>query len=172
MAYARAGDISEAMWAYRQESSYMVAAAERVEHEIMMPDERDIPRIRELQEFLRASASSGTQLISQDGRRLDIPNPIYDVLLRATQELAGGAAVALIPLPRELTTQQAADLLNVSRPFLIKLLDEGAIPYTRPRAHRRVLLSDVVAYKRRRDATRRAALSELIALAEEYGDYD
>ncbi len=150
----------------------MVAAAERVEHEIVMPDERDIPHIKELQEFLRASASRGAQLIAPDGERLDIPEPVYDVLLHAAQEMAEGAAVALVPLQRELTTQQAADLLNVSRPFLIKLLDDGAIPFTCSQTHRRVRLDDVIAYKQQQDAERRAALSELTALAEEYGDYD
>ena len=150
----------------------MVATPERVEHGIVTPDEQDIPHIRELQEFLRASASPGAQFIAPDGGKLDIPEPIYEILRRAVSEMAEGAAVALVPLQRDLTMRQAADLLNVPRPFLIKLLDEGAIPYTRPRAQQRVRLDDVIAYKRRRDAERRAALSELTALAEEYGDYD
>lgn len=101
-----------------------------------------------------------------------LPKSIREALRRAVRQMAGGAAVALVPLQRELSTQQAADLLNVPKPFLIKLLDEGAIPHARRHAHRRVRLDDVIAYKRRRDAERRAALSELTALAEEYGDYD
>ncbi len=148
----------------------MVAAAERVAHEIVMPDERDIAHIKELQAFLRASR--GARLMAPNGEELDIPRPVYDVLLRAAQEMAEGAAVALVPLQRELTTQQTADLLNVSRSFLIKLLDDGAIPFTCSGTQRRVRLDDVIAYKRQHDAERRVALSELTALAEEYGDYD
>ncbi len=148
----------------------MVAAAERVAHEIVMPDERDIAHIKGLQAFLRASR--GARLMAPNGGELDIPRPVYDVLLRAAQEMAEGAAVALVPLQRELTTQQTADLLNVSRSFLIKLLDDGAIPFTCSGTQRRVRLDDVIAYKRQHDAERRVALSELTALAEEYGDYD
>ncbi|MCA1598272.1 MAG: helix-turn-helix domain-containing protein [Chloroflexi bacterium] len=86
--------------------------------------------------------------------------------------MAQGAAIGLVPLHKELTTQQAADLLNVSRPFLIKLLDEGTIPYTRPGKHRRVRFSDVMSYKHCRDTERRAFLNRLIALGEDLGDYD
>ena len=87
-------------------------------------------------------------------------------------EIARGNSVAAVPVQAELTSQQAADLLNVSRPYLIKLLDEGKIPHHKSGSHRRIVLNDVLDYKRDADKRREAVLAELADLGQELNSDD
>ena len=82
-------------------------------------------------------------------------------------ELAKGNAVTLMPYHAELTTQEAANILNVSRPFLIGLLEGGQLPYHKVGTHRRIRFSDLIIYKRRRDAESEMALREMAAISQE-----
>ena len=87
-------------------------------------------------------------------------------------EITRGNSVAAVPVQAELTSQQAADLLNVSRPYLIKLLDEGKIPHHKSGSHRRIILRDVLDYKRDADERREAVLAELADLGQELNSDD
>jgi excisionase family DNA binding protein len=98
-----------------------------------------------------------------------VPKEAFDLFLEILGHLANGTAVSIVPVHAELTTQQAADMLNVSRPFLVKLLESGAIRHRKVGAHRRVLMADIVAYKQADDDKRQVVLDELAAQAQRHG---
>ena len=98
-----------------------------------------------------------------------VPKEAFDLFLEILGHLANGTAVSIVPVHAELTTQQAADMLNVSRPFLVKLLEAGAIPHRKVGAHRRILMADIMAYKQADDDKRKAIVEELAAEAQHHG---
>lgn len=98
---------------------------------------------------------------------LELPAGAVALLMDILEAMAAGRGVSIIPENAELTTVQAASILNVSRPFLIKLLTEGALPHRKVGKHRRVLMEDVMAYKTRIDREREAVLDQLAAEAQE-----
>jgi excisionase family DNA binding protein len=110
-------------------------------------------------------------LVGPQGESLPVPATVFSLLQRVTEVLARGGAISVVPVGKELTTQQAADILNISRQYLVRLLDEGRIPHFRVGKHRRVHAEDVLAFRRERDRDRRAALDELTELSEELGGY-
>lgn len=143
-------------------------------------DNIDLPTeetAREASEALRAfsdyQASPPRQIrLVAEGRETEavtVPTEAFELLVQVLAHLANGHAVTVMPVKVELTTQQAADLLNVSRPYLIKRLDQGEIPHRRVGTHRRVMLKDVLAYKRLDDARRKEAVDALAAEAQELG---
>ncbi|TDB90795.1 DNA-binding protein [Actinomadura sp. KC216] len=95
---------------------------------------------------------------------LVLPREVVDLLAFILIQAAQGRGVNVMPLKAELTTQQAADILNVSRPYLIGLLEDGKIPYRLVGRHRRIRYEDLLDYQRRDDAERRAAADELSVL--------
>jgi excisionase family DNA binding protein len=103
---------------------------------------------------------------------VDVPAQALRMLLDILVQMAEGNAVTLIPLHAELTTQEAADFLNVSRPHLVGLIEEGRIPHRKVGTHRRILFRDLLEYKRRDDAERNEAFEKMVAENQAMGLYD
>lgn len=102
---------------------------------------------------------------------LTVPGFLAAMIRDLVSALARGDMVTLLPSHRELTTQEAADILNVSRQYVVQLLDEGAIPYTRVNKHRRIRVDDLLAFKLQRDEKRREGLRRMTQEAQEMGNY-
>ncbi len=138
-----------------------------------MPSEAESRLARESEQRLAKLVKRNRSLrltTADNGREtVEIPAPAAQLLLRLLHEMAQGNAVTLIPVHAELTTQRAADLLGVSRPYIVKEIEEGRLPARRVGTHRRVLFRDLSAYKKRMDAQRQKALDDLAGLDEELG---
>ena len=100
---------------------------------------------------------------------ITIPLPAMRMLVDILAHMAEGEAISLIPQHAELTTQQAADFMNVSRPYFIKLLDNDELPHHKVGSHRRIYFRDLIKYKEQNRANRKNALEELATQAQELG---
>ena len=131
------------------------------------PDESDaLEALRgRIDELVRGRRPA--RLVGPDGEAMEIPPSAFHALELVVQGMARGQTMTLVPLGKELTTQEAADLLRVSRPHLVKLLDNGQIPHHKVGTHRRVPIEDVIAYRRRRAAVTDDKLDELTRLSED-----
>ena len=144
-----------------------------VQSKIATPTADDRQLAREASRQLARYSDTGEMLsiqvleAGQAGETLYIPAAALHLLRDVLAEMAEGNAVTLLPVHAELTTQEAANLLNVSRPYLISLLEAGEVPYHKTGTHRRVRARDVLAYKERTDALRRQALQDLAEQAQE-----
>ena len=146
-----------------------------VEPALIDAPEEERAAISIVDQFLEQAVDSERarpQLVGRDGKSIQLPSSVLNLLRATVHYLAKGQALTLVPIDKELTTQQAADLLNVSRPYLVKLLEQGEIPYTKTGTHRRIRFADVMAYKTHRDAQRAEALTELTRLNQEMGLYN
>jgi len=115
------------------------------------------------------SADATFRLISNgtEGEIVTIPTVAFSLLVEILIQIADGNTVSIVPLKKELTTQEAADILQVSRPYLVQLLESGEIPYRKVGTRRRILTQDVINYKNRIDAARSQTLADLSAQAQE-----
>lgn len=128
------------------------------------PDEREV-----LKQLAELFDSEGFQpcLLGPDGKHIELPMSAYSVLESVVRGMAAGQTMTVMPSGRQLTTQQAAEMLHMSRPHLVKLLDRGAMPFERVGTHRRLRAEDVLAYRERRAAERERQLDELAQLSQD-----
>jgi excisionase family DNA binding protein len=125
-----------------------------------------------IERALTREGVKGARLVASDGDTVEMPAELVGALRTIVEHLRAGHGVSVASLQAELTTVEAAELLNVSRPHLIKRLDGGALPFRMVGTHRRLRLVDVLAYRDQQDAASREALDELTRHAEDLGLYD
>lgn len=144
-----------------------------VDRNPVVPDEQETQAIREIDRALSGSPEDTHYFLADSkGMKMEISPSMFRVLARAAREMAQGHSITILHYDHELTTQQAAELLGVSRPYLINMLESGKIAYHLTGTHRRILMRDLLAYKERRDTLRHEHLRELRRASEALGLYD
>ncbi len=137
-----------------------------------LPDPQATDLAREssaaLAKLLKDHPEQDRARVRMDDTDLVLPRHALELLRNILTEMAQGNSVTIMPVHAEVTTQEAANLLNVSRPHLIKLLEEGAIPFSRVGTHRRIRFQDVMEYRAARTAESEAALQALVDQAQEH----
>jgi len=108
-------------------------------------------------------------LVFDGSKEIEVPVSALHMLVDILNQMAQGNAVSIVPIHAELTTQEAADFLNVSRPFLVRLLERDELPYRKVGTHRRVMFKDLMEYRAQSQVKRKAALDELTREAQELG---
>jgi excisionase family DNA binding protein len=136
------------------------------------PTEKEAEVVRDSMRILSHYVQKGKSLTlklndGENDQSIELPANVVNLLMEVLGAMAAGRGITLIPENAELTTVQAAEILNVSRPFLIKLLEEKLIPFRKVGKHRRVRIEDIMNYKQKIDQEREAILDQLVAAAQE-----
>jgi excisionase family DNA binding protein len=152
-----------------------IADGDSISDETYLPREDDA----EIIDFLSALGDHGRRpadvrlrLVGPDGESVELPESMFKVLLRVATAMKAGLAVTVAPHHLMLSTQEAANLLRISRTTLVRLLETGAIPFEQPSRHRRIRLDDLLEYRRHQRSRAELALAEMVADAERLGLYD
>ncbi|QXT63477.1 excisionase family DNA-binding protein [Tessaracoccus palaemonis] len=125
-----------------------------------------------LARFVEREEAATPKLVGPDGESVALPEEIYRVLTMVVEEMRAGNAVSVVPVSQRIGTQEAAELLGISRPTLVRLLEGGEIPYDKPSRHRRLQLSDVLEYRDRSHSRAKETLNAMTAEASNLGLYD
>jgi excisionase family DNA binding protein len=135
--------------------------------------------LAEVVDFVAALAGKGVDvpaprpaLVAADGAKLELPEPLFEALVQVATAMAHGQAVTVMPRSKLLTTQEAADLLGISRPTLVRLLEAGEMPFQHHGRHRRVRLADLLVYQERMTRQRRESLERMQQEGQAAGLYE
>mgnify|MGYP001547497005 FL=1 len=140
-----------------------------VQEQTVLPP-KDAEALADVERVLRSTASP--VFLAAGEHEAVFPEELRAVITNVVMALRRGQAITLAPHALRLTTQQAADLLGISRPTLVKLLADGKIPFETPNRHRRIQLSDLLIYQATRRTERRDTLRDLAREAQDMGTYD
>lgn len=146
----------------------MTLTSEEIDRPVA-PSVEDIELAEAASRVLTRAKKDALHIRLEDGSDLELPKAVTSMLVSIMTEMAHGNSVTIIPIHAELTTQEAANLLNVSRPYLSKLIDSGKIPHHKVGTHRRVRFTDLEAYRIAFRANRDTAQQELTRQAQELG---
>jgi excisionase family DNA binding protein len=145
----------------------MAEIRERAYSDAVVPSAQDAALAEEASRVIAARPRERLKIRVGNGQELVLPHAAQRLIALLLTEMAQGNAVTLIPIHAELTTQEAADFLNVSRPYLVKLLNEGKIAFRMVGTHRRILFSELTKYAEASEAEQKKALDELVRQAQE-----
>ncbi len=137
---------------------------------LTLPQEQEAKLIKQIEQIL--SEDSQAKLVGSNGEQLVIPEPLCQVLLQVMRAFILGQSISIVSQEQEMTIEESADFLNVSRPYLIKLLAQGEVPFYKFGSQQRMTLLDLMKYKENRDRKRREGMKELSQFLQEEGFYD
>jgi DNA binding domain, excisionase family len=148
------------------------------ELELIAAAESEKPALKKMEGVLNRRQSNSNppkvlpKLVGPSGEQIEIPMSVFKALYQIVDYMMRGKAFSVVPYDQTLSTQEAANMLNVSRPFLINnLLESGKLPYTKVGTHRRIQFSDLLEYKNHRRQERKATLAEIANISQEAGEY-
>lgn len=125
-----------------------------------------------LKQYIKDHGSASLKLIGAGGKEISLPDSILRLVYEAMVSAASGKRLRLVEEDEEVSPEKAAEFLQVSRPYLVRLLDSGEIPFHYVGTHRRITMSDLIEYKRKRKIKSKEALERMTELSEEMGLYD
>lgn len=142
-----------------------------LELEPITANESERPALNKIEGILNDN-NCVPKLVGPDGDFIELPRSVFQVLQQIVYHMMRGRAIFIVPGNKELTTQEAADILNVSRPYLVKLLEQKKIAFIKVGSHRRIRFSDLMNYKKLRDAEREQSINEIAQMSQDLGLYD
>jgi excisionase family DNA binding protein len=136
---------------------------------LVIPTESDSELAKTASRTLVRTKDQSVKVMLDDGKELTLPKSVTELLVRILTELSNGNMVNIVPIHAELTTQEAANHLNVSRPFLIKMLESGKLAFHKVGSHRRIKFEDLKRFMANQEVLREAAMQEMADIDQELG---